>query len=145
MLFVFCLFSCSVMKQEFCKCVFQNLFSCKTIFDAINACCLCSQAHRVCWLSLFNLQHSAKIILFELWSILVDLYADVWIRFLNGKVVKCADYDAVVELATICSMCNDSSVDYNEVKREIRAILHKLQNILFNNKCKNYVLFLIWV
>jgi hypothetical protein len=29
--------------------------------------------------------------------------------------VKCADYDCLVELATICSLCNDSSVDYNEV------------------------------
>ena len=38
----------------------------------------------------------------------------MWIRYLNGKVVKSGDYDALVELATICSMCNDSSVDYNE-------------------------------
>jgi len=29
--------------------------------------------------------------------------------------VKCSEYDALVEMATICSMCNDSSVDYNEV------------------------------
>jgi len=29
--------------------------------------------------------------------------------------VKCSDYDALVELGTICAMCNDSSVDYNEV------------------------------
>jgi len=36
--------------------------------------------------------------------------------FLNGKQVKCADYDALVELATIASQCNDSSVDYNETK-----------------------------
>jgi len=39
----------------------------------------------------------------------------MWSRYLNGKVVHSADYDALVELATICSMCNDSSVDYNEV------------------------------
>jgi Ca2+ transporting ATPase len=36
--------------------------------------------------------------------------------FLNGKAVKCGDYDALVELATICSLCNDSSVDFNETK-----------------------------
>ncbi|XP_053474718.1 sarcoplasmic/endoplasmic reticulum calcium ATPase 1 [Ictalurus furcatus] len=32
------------------------------------------------------------------------------------KPVKCGEYDGLVELATICSMCNDSSLDYNEAK-----------------------------
>jgi len=36
--------------------------------------------------------------------------------FLGGKSVKCSDYDALVELATISAMCNDSSVDFNEAK-----------------------------
>jgi len=31
------------------------------------------------------------------------------------KAVKCSDYEALFEMATICSMCNESSVDYNEV------------------------------
>jgi len=35
---------------------------------------------------------------------------------LNDKPVKCSDYDAVVELANICAICNDSSLDYNETK-----------------------------
>ena len=30
--------------------------------------------------------------------------------------MKTGDYDALVELATICSLCNDSSVDFNEVR-----------------------------
>lgn len=34
----------------------------------------------------------------------------------NGKPVRPGDYDALHELATICSLCNDSSVDYNEAK-----------------------------
>lgn len=29
--------------------------------------------------------------------------------------VKCGQYDGLVELATICALCNDSSLDYNEV------------------------------
>ena len=29
--------------------------------------------------------------------------------------MKCSEYDALFELATICTMCNESSVDYNEV------------------------------
>lgn len=37
--------------------------------------------------------------------------------FHNGQQINCSsgDYEALTELATICSMCNDSSVDYNEV------------------------------
>uniref|UniRef100_A0AAY5LC24 Calcium-transporting ATPase n=1 Tax=Esox lucius TaxID=8010 RepID=A0AAY5LC24_ESOLU len=31
-------------------------------------------------------------------------------------VTTCADYDGLLELATVCSMCNDSSLDYNEAK-----------------------------
>ncbi|CAJ0943320.1 unnamed protein product, partial [Mesorhabditis belari] len=39
--------------------------------------------------------------------------------FNNGREVNCSggEYEALTELATICSMCNDSAVDYNETKR----------------------------
>uniref|UniRef100_A0A4W6DD00 Calcium-transporting ATPase n=1 Tax=Lates calcarifer TaxID=8187 RepID=A0A4W6DD00_LATCA len=30
--------------------------------------------------------------------------------------LKCSQYDALVELASICALCNDSSLDYNETK-----------------------------
>uniref|UniRef100_A0A672G1W8 Calcium-transporting ATPase n=1 Tax=Salarias fasciatus TaxID=181472 RepID=A0A672G1W8_SALFA len=30
--------------------------------------------------------------------------------------IQCGDYDGLLELATVCSMCNDSSLDYNEAK-----------------------------
>ncbi|KAK0429506.1 hypothetical protein QR680_011410 [Steinernema hermaphroditum] len=38
--------------------------------------------------------------------------------FHNQKQVNCSsgEYEALTELATICSMCNDSAVDYNETK-----------------------------
>lgn len=36
---------------------------------------------------------------------------------LNGQRAKTSDYDALYELATICIMCNDSSVDFNEFKQ----------------------------
>lgn len=29
--------------------------------------------------------------------------------------MQCGQYDGLVELATICALCNDSSLDYNEV------------------------------
>jgi Ca2+ transporting ATPase len=35
---------------------------------------------------------------------------------LNGRPIDCAKYEALVELATICSLCNDSSLDFNESK-----------------------------
>ncbi len=34
--------------------------------------------------------------------------------------VKCGQYDGLVELATICALCNDSSLDYNEVCRAFK-------------------------
>jgi len=40
------------------------------------------------------------------------------VRYLNGNIAKSAEYDALIELATICSMCNDSSVDYNEASSD---------------------------
>uniref|UniRef100_H2ZLD5 Calcium-transporting ATPase n=1 Tax=Ciona savignyi TaxID=51511 RepID=H2ZLD5_CIOSA len=33
----------------------------------------------------------------------------------DNKKIKTCDYDALVELSTICALCNDSSLDYNEV------------------------------
>ncbi|CAJ0600259.1 unnamed protein product [Cylicocyclus nassatus] len=39
--------------------------------------------------------------------------------FYNDKEINCAsgDFDALTELATICAMCNDSAVDYNDTKK----------------------------
>ncbi|CAK8692180.1 unnamed protein product [Clavelina lepadiformis] len=34
----------------------------------------------------------------------------------DGRKIRCGDYDALTELATICALCNDSSLDYNESK-----------------------------
>uniref|UniRef100_A0A8C5FJH3 Calcium-transporting ATPase n=1 Tax=Gadus morhua TaxID=8049 RepID=A0A8C5FJH3_GADMO len=36
--------------------------------------------------------------------------------FHDGKQVQCSQYDALVELASICALCNDSSLDFNEAK-----------------------------
>lgn len=33
----------------------------------------------------------------------------------DEQPVQCGQYDGLVELATICALCNDSSLDYNEV------------------------------
>lgn len=39
----------------------------------------------------------------------------------HNMSVKCGQYDGLVELATICALCNDSSLDYNEVCRSPRT------------------------
>lgn len=41
-------------------------------------------------------------------------------RYKDGIRVKCSQYEGLVELASICALCNDSSLDYNEV------VKHKL-------------------
>merc|ERR1739838_924492 len=35
----------------------------------------------------------------------------------GGSKTNCSSYDSLVELATICALCNDSSLDYNETKK----------------------------
>jgi Ca2+ transporting ATPase len=37
-------------------------------------------------------------------------------RHKDDKPVNCHQYDGLVELATICALCNDSALDYNEVR-----------------------------
>jgi Ca2+ transporting ATPase len=41
--------------------------------------------------------------------------------FLRGQKVKSADYEALQELGTICIMCNDSAIDFNEVLLLLRG------------------------
>ena len=45
-------------------------------------------------------------------------------RLKNEKHVKAGQYDGLVELATICALCNDSSLDYNEVSPTSPPISH---------------------
>lgn len=54
----------------------------------------------------------------QLAHLIPPVYICVLFRFHDGKPVKCSQYDALVELASICALCNDSSLDYNEVGRE---------------------------
>ncbi|XP_066486433.1 sarcoplasmic/endoplasmic reticulum calcium ATPase 1 [Tiliqua scincoides] len=49
-------------------------------------------------------------------SITGSTYAPEGEVFKNDKQVKAGQYDGLVELATICALCNDSSLDFNESK-----------------------------
>ncbi|XP_037954767.1 calcium-transporting ATPase sarcoplasmic/endoplasmic reticulum type isoform X2 [Teleopsis dalmanni] len=44
-------------------------------------------------------------------------YEPIGELFLGGQKAKASEYDALQELATICIMCNDSAIDYNEFKQ----------------------------
>ncbi|XP_025416384.1 calcium-transporting ATPase sarcoplasmic/endoplasmic reticulum type isoform X3 [Sipha flava] len=42
--------------------------------------------------------------------------------FLNGQKIKTSDYEALNELGTICVMCNDSAIDFNEFKQAFEKV-----------------------
>lgn len=44
-------------------------------------------------------------------------------RTLGGRIVNTQDFEALPEFATICAMCNDSSVDYNAVRTDVDLLL----------------------
>ncbi|KAI5615546.1 sarcoplasmic/endoplasmic reticulum calcium ATPase 3 isoform X1 [Silurus asotus] len=69
----------------------------------------------VCRMFVVNKTESQSCSLHE-FTITGSTYAPEGQVLKADKPVKCGEYDGLVELATICSMCNDSSLDYNEAK-----------------------------
>ncbi|XP_014902478.1 sarcoplasmic/endoplasmic reticulum calcium ATPase 1 [Poecilia latipinna] len=64
----------------------------------------------------------------------------------GGNKVNCSQYDGLVELATICALCNDSSLDYNESKKIYEKVGEATETALcclvekmnvFNSNVKN--------
>lgn len=51
------------------------------------------------------------------------MLCDFNFRSLNGKEIDAKDFEALPEFATICAMCNDSSVDYNAVSAELMMMM----------------------
>lgn len=45
--------------------------------------------------------------------------------FLDGQKVKTSDYEVLNELGTICVMCNDSAIDFNEFKQAFEKVYSK--------------------
>lgn len=43
--------------------------------------------------------------------------------FLNGQRVKTSEYEVLNELGTICVMCNDSAIDFNEFKQAFEKVI----------------------
>ncbi|XP_056152569.1 ATPase sarcoplasmic/endoplasmic reticulum Ca2+ transporting 1, like [Lampris incognitus] len=64
----------------------------------------------------------------------------------GGAKTNCSTYDGLVELATICALCNDSSLDYNESKKIYEKVGEATETALcclvekmnvFNSSVKN--------
>uniref|UniRef100_A0A3Q2D497 Calcium-transporting ATPase n=1 Tax=Cyprinodon variegatus TaxID=28743 RepID=A0A3Q2D497_CYPVA len=64
----------------------------------------------------------------------------------GGHRTNCSQYDGLVELATICALCNDSSLDYNESKKIFEKVGEATETALcclvekmnvFNSNVKN--------
>ncbi|XP_077959696.1 ATPase sarcoplasmic/endoplasmic reticulum Ca2+ transporting 1, like isoform X2 [Gasterosteus aculeatus] len=64
----------------------------------------------------------------------------------GGSKVNCSAHDGLVELATICALCNDSSLDYNESKKIYEKVGEATETALsclvekmnvFNSNVKN--------
>jgi Ca2+ transporting ATPase len=49
-------------------------------------------------------------------------YEPIGELFLKGSKVKSADYEILQELSTVCVMCNDSAIDFNEVKSAFEKV-----------------------
>ena len=45
-------------------------------------------------------------------------------RYKEDVAVHCSQYEALVELASICALCNDSSLDFNEVRHAFITAPH---------------------
>ena len=52
---------------------------------------------------------------FHEFEITGSTYEPIGDVFLHGQRAKASDYEALVEMGTICIMCNDSAIDFNEV------------------------------
>ncbi|CAL1293915.1 unnamed protein product [Larinioides sclopetarius] len=63
--------------------------------------------------------NEAKFHEFEVTGSTYEPVGDV---FLKGQKVRCADFESLCELGTICVMCNDSSIDFNEYKQVFEKV-----------------------
>ncbi|KAH9518641.1 Sarcoplasmic/endoplasmic reticulum calcium ATPase 2 [Bulinus truncatus] len=69
----------------------------------------------VCKMFIFS-QVEANTIKTQQFDITGSTYAPEGELLLNNKPVKSSEFPGLEEMVTICSMCNDSSVDYNDAK-----------------------------
>lgn len=54
---------------------------------------------------------------FDEFEVTGSTYEPIGEVFQKGNRVKTSDFEALYELSTVCVMCNDSSIDFNEYKQ----------------------------
>ncbi|NWZ40332.1 AT2A3 ATPase, partial [Brachypodius atriceps] len=80
-------------------------------------CCLMLCFHLSSWqMFIMEKVEGSQCSLHE-FSITGSTYAPEGQILKDEQPVQCGQYDGLVELATICALCNDSSLDYNESKK----------------------------
>ncbi|CAL8148752.1 unnamed protein product [Orchesella dallaii] len=72
-------------------------------------------------LFIFNKISGSDISLHE-FEITGSTYEPIGEVFQNGKKVKTSQFEGLQELATICVMCNDSAIDFNEFKQVFEKV-----------------------
>lgn len=60
-------------------------------------------------------------------------YEPIGETFIKGQKVKGSDFETLHELSTICVMCNDSAIDFNEFKQAFE----KVRYLLFYSRIDN--------
>lgn len=59
---------------------------------------------------------------FHEFEITGSTYEPIGEVFLRGQKVKSSEYETLHELGTICIMCNDSAIDFNEFKQAFEKV-----------------------
>lgn len=75
---------------------------------------------------------------FSEFEITGSTYEPIGETFLKGQKVKGSDFETLHELSTICVMCNDSAIDFNEFKQFFEKVnyiefLSKLSEVVTNS------------
>ncbi|KAI3378378.1 hypothetical protein SNEBB_000142 [Seison nebaliae] len=71
----------------------------------------------VCRMFVFSKVEGANELKIDQFEISGSTYEPKGDVTLNGRIVKCSDYESLYELAHIAASCNESALDYNETKR----------------------------
>ncbi|KAI2804379.1 Sarcoplasmic/endoplasmic reticulum calcium ATPase 2 [Blomia tropicalis] len=70
----------------------------------------------------FIMKNSESNSEFDEFEVTGSTYEPIGEVFQKGNRVKTSDHEALYELATICVMCNDSSIDFNEYKQQFEKV-----------------------
>ncbi|CAG2104154.1 unnamed protein product [Medioppia subpectinata] len=72
---------------------------------------------------LFTIQNAeGSDIALDEFEVTGSTYEPIGDVYMKGNKIKTSDYETLFEMATICCMCNDSSIDFNEFKQAFEKV-----------------------